>query len=139
MLRALQGPGIGGAGGMSLKPNPVAGTSGIEDREQRGVDLLGRNPIRTQVLKFSTDPKEKLEKVTRRQLEMVGNTTLHSPLLESGPKMHQELQSQNGPAWEGLLSDHPQVKSTLCAEGWETIMSAPHLNLTTWGGGRGRI
>ena len=51
---------------MSLRPNPVAGTSGIEDREQGGVDLLGRNPIRTQVLKFSTDPKEKLEKVKNR-------------------------------------------------------------------------
>lgn len=85
---------------MSLRPNPVVGTSGIEDREQGGADLLGRNPIRIQALKFSTDPKEKLEKVTRRQLEIVGNTTLHSPLSESGPKMLQELQSQDGPAWE---------------------------------------
>lgn len=62
----------------------MAGTSGIET-VSRGVDLLGRNPIRTQVLKFSTDPKEKLDKVTQRQLRIVGNTTLHPHYQSQAP------------------------------------------------------
>lgn len=104
-LRALQGPGVGG----SEFKTKHSGWYFWDRTGSRGADLLGRNPIRIQVLKFSTDPKEKLEKVTRRQLGIVGNTTLHPHYQSQAPKVLQELRSQDGPAWEGLLSEEHSV------------------------------